>query len=79
MNDLDGMLSQIRIEGVKAPLTIGVSYGFTDFVDTSELETAVKSADEEMYVRKQSRKNTGNETPPASFLAGENASGSLRT
>ena len=56
MERLEMMLTDIQIEGVAERLSIGVSYGFKDFAEISELEQAVKSADEEMYRRKQERK-----------------------
>ena len=56
MQELDLLLTGICVEGANEPLTIGVSYGFNDFSDISNLEQAVKSADEEMYRRKQERK-----------------------
>lgn len=56
MDRLEAMLTGILIEGSAERLTVGVSYGFTDFSEVSELEQAVKSADEEMYRRKQERK-----------------------
>lgn len=56
MEELELLLTGIFVEGAKEPLTIGVSYGFNDFSDISNLEKAVKSADEEMYRRKQERK-----------------------
>jgi diguanylate cyclase (GGDEF)-like protein len=56
MDRLETMLTDIMLEGSAERLTVGVSYGFTDFAEVSELEQAVKSADEEMYRRKQERK-----------------------
>lgn len=55
MGRLEAMLTDVQIEGEQR-LTVGVSYGFTDFAEISELEQAAKSADEEMYRRKQERK-----------------------
>ena len=56
MDRLEAMLTDVLLEGTAERLTIGVSYGFTDFAEVSDLEQAVKSADEEMYRRKQERK-----------------------
>lgn len=53
---LSELLKDIWIEGSKERLTIGVSCGFTNFNDLSDLEKAIKSADEEMYRNKQERK-----------------------
>jgi PleD family two-component response regulator len=56
MDRLEAMLTDITLDNTTERLTVGVSYGFTDFAEVSELEQAVKSADEEMYRRKQERK-----------------------
>jgi diguanylate cyclase (GGDEF)-like protein len=56
MDRLEIMLTDIMLEGTPERLTVGVSYGFQDFAEISELEQAVKAADEEMYRRKQERK-----------------------
>lgn len=56
MNRIEDMLTDIMIEGAYRPLTIGVSRGFKDFKDFSELETAMNAADAEMYRLKQERK-----------------------
>jgi diguanylate cyclase (GGDEF)-like protein len=56
MDRLEAMLTDIQLEGRAERLTVGVSYGFQDFAEISELEQAVKYADEEMYRRKQERK-----------------------
>jgi diguanylate cyclase (GGDEF)-like protein len=78
MHDLDMLLNEIRIDGVRDPLTIRVSYGFTDFADTSELEVAVKSADQEMYGRKQSRKKDNPSAPPGNYMAEGKTANSVR-
>jgi diguanylate cyclase (GGDEF)-like protein len=72
MNNLERMLTDIRIEGIAAPLTIRVSFGFKDFTDAWDLEQAVKAADEEMYRRKQERKMRRKNAPQGSFLSNEN-------
>ena len=56
MGNLEKRLTNIYIDGVDQQLTIGVSFGFTNFKDASDLEPAVKTADQEMYRNKQSRK-----------------------
>jgi GGDEF domain-containing protein len=72
MRDLERMLTDIHIEGVEKPITIRVSFGFKDFNDTADLEQAVKSADEEMYRRKQERKTRRKLAPQGNFLSNEN-------
>ena len=62
MHELELLLTEIFVEGADEPLTIGVSYGFEDFSDITDLEQAVKSADEKMYRRKQERKQAGKTT-----------------
>ena len=56
MTRLEVMLTGIRIEGIPEPLDLGVSWGFTDFRDISDMENAINKADAEMYARKQERK-----------------------
>ena len=56
MKQLDRMLSDVQIDGVRDRVKVGVSYAFADFADLAELETAIKRADAAMYRRKQSRK-----------------------
>jgi len=69
MDDLERILTDINIEGVEKPLTLRVSFGFQDFADIRDLEQAVKSADEEMYRRKQERKRLKNSAPQMVFVA----------
>lgn len=57
MTRLEGMLRSVRIHGVSEPTSIGVSWGFTNFNGIAELESAIQSADSEMYRRKHDRKN----------------------
>lgn len=61
MKKIEEMLTDIMIEGAYRPLTIGVSRGFTDFKDFSELEKAMNAADAQMYRLKQERKNAQEE------------------
>ncbi len=56
MMRLEPLLRDVLIEGMDKPMTIGVSWGFKDFEDPADLESAIKNADAEMYLRKQSRK-----------------------
>lgn len=56
MDNLERMLTDIKIEGIEKPLSVSVSFGFQDFAGICVLEQAIKSADEEMYRRKQERK-----------------------
>lgn len=53
---LDTLLANVRIDGVKEPLTIGVSHAFEDFADLGDLESTIERADAGMYLRKQERK-----------------------
>ena len=56
MSRMDDMLSNVRIEGVKQPMTIGVSHAFEDFSDLNDLEDTIQRADAGMYRQKQIRK-----------------------
>lgn len=56
MARMDGLLSDLRIEGVPHSISIGVSHAFADFGDLTELEATIKRADEGMYRQKQRRK-----------------------
>lgn len=56
MSRLTKMLKNLEIKEIEETLEVSVSYGFTNFHDVSELETAVKSADEKMYLNKQEHK-----------------------
>ncbi|HEY2847818.1 MAG TPA: hypothetical protein VGI80_08365 [Pyrinomonadaceae bacterium] len=56
MARMEGLLSDIRIEGVPQLISIGVSHAFADFADLTELEATIKRADEGMYRQKQRRK-----------------------
>lgn len=70
---LEQKLTNIEIEGADRPLTIRVSYGFKDFCELSDLEKAVRSADEEMYRRKQERKARRLVDPqPLVYVSNEN-------
>jgi diguanylate cyclase (GGDEF)-like protein len=56
MTKLERDLSGISIDGIPEPIDIGVSWGFTDFTDISQLEDAINRADAAMYSRKLERK-----------------------
>lgn len=56
MKKLTNLLTDVSLYGTTELLTISVSFGFTDFADASEIEKAVKLADQEMYQNKQERK-----------------------
>jgi len=72
MKNLDRMLTGINLEGLEQTLTVRVSYGFKDFSDTSELDEAIKAADEEMYRFKAKRKKERKSAPMITFLPSEN-------
>jgi diguanylate cyclase (GGDEF)-like protein len=72
MSDLERMLTNIWIEGVEKPVTIRVSFGFKDFTDVSDLEDAIKAADEEMYRRKKRRKRRRKLAADKFLLSNEN-------
>ena len=61
MAKLESMLTGMVIEGIAEPISIGVSWGFTDFRDIGGLESAINKADAEMYARKQERKRRARE------------------
>ena len=56
MGRMEKMLSNVRVEGIKQLLTIGVSHAFEDFADMGDLEATIKRADAGMYKQKQKRK-----------------------
>ncbi|MEZ5428734.1 MAG: GGDEF domain-containing protein [Pyrinomonadaceae bacterium] len=64
MENLERKLTKVSIKGADQPLDIRVSFGFTDFAGKSDLEGAVKSADQEMYRRKQEKKRSLPHIPP---------------
>jgi diguanylate cyclase (GGDEF)-like protein len=61
MAKLESLLNGMTIEGIPEPISIGVSWGFTDFHDIGNLESAINKADAEMYARKQARKQKARE------------------
>lgn len=56
MHKLEGLLTNILLTDMVEPITIWVSYGFTDYVGAKNLERAINEADSEMYRRKQNHK-----------------------
>lgn len=56
MSRLTELLKNIYVKEIDDNLSVGVSFGFNNFNDISELELAVKLADEKMYLSKQARK-----------------------
>ena len=60
MRELPEILKDVQVHGAKERLSIAVSCGFADFADISEIEQAIKSADDEMYQVKQERKKNPN-------------------
>ena len=58
MSELEHLLSEVYVENSLHPISVGVSFGFQDFSDISNLEQSVKLADEEMYRKKQERKQS---------------------
>lgn len=53
---MEELLTNIRIDGVRHPLTIRVSHAFEDFDDIAKLEATIEKADAKMYLQKQKRK-----------------------
>ena len=66
MTRLDSLLEQVYIDNLPEPIKIGVSWGFTDYTNSADLETAIKRADSAMYRRKQLRKQR--RTASADFI-----------
>lgn len=62
---LDPLLEKVYIDGIPEPIKVGVSWGFTNYSDPKDLESAIKSADGIMYQRKQLRKQN---SPTADFV-----------
>ncbi len=58
MARLESLLEHVYIDNLPEPIKVGVSWGFTDYARAADLETAIKSADTEMYRRKQLRKQS---------------------
>lgn len=58
MMRLDSLLEHVYIDGIPEPVKVGVSWGFTDYKNPGDLESAIKAADSMMYGRKQLRKQS---------------------
>lgn len=56
MVQLEDLLLEARLDGLAEPINIGLSWGFTDFNDASDLEKAIKQADAAMYQTKRTRR-----------------------
>ena len=56
MDRMGKMLTNIMIEGVNRPMTIGVSHAFENFADLPDLESTISRADAGMYRQKQLKK-----------------------
>lgn len=56
MKKMEQMLTNIQIDGIRQPLTVGVSHAFEDFSDLNDLEITIQKADAGMYRQKQIRK-----------------------
>ncbi len=56
MTRLESLLEHVQIDNLPAPIRVGVSWGFTNYKTSGDLENAIKAADSEMYRRKQLRK-----------------------
>ncbi len=56
MTKMEKILSNLVIEGVYKPLSIGVSHAFENFDDLKDLEATIEKADAGMYRQKQLRK-----------------------
>ena len=58
MERLDSLLQHVYIDNIPEPVRVGVSWGFTNYSDSNDLENAIKMADTAMYRRKQLRKQS---------------------
>jgi PleD family two-component response regulator len=56
MARLESLMERVHIDNLPEPIKVGVSWGFTDYTSSADLENAIKAADSEMYRRKQLRK-----------------------
>lgn len=56
MTRLESLMERVHIDNLPEPIKVGVSWGFTDYKSSADLENAIKAADSEMYRRKQLRK-----------------------
>lgn len=58
MERLEALLEHVYVDGIPEPIRVGVSWGFTNFTDPKNLESAIEEADAMMYRRKQVRKQS---------------------
>lgn len=56
MTRLEALLDQVHIDNLPEPIRVGVSWGFTNYASATDLESAIKGADSQMYRRKELRK-----------------------
>jgi len=56
MARLESLLEHVYLDNLPEPIRVSVSWGFTDYASAGDLESAIKTADSEMYRRKQVRK-----------------------
>jgi diguanylate cyclase (GGDEF)-like protein len=56
MTRLESLLQHVYIDNIPEPISVGVSWGFTDYAEPSDLESAIDAADSVMYRKKQLRK-----------------------
>ncbi|MEO7658520.1 MAG: GGDEF domain-containing protein, partial [Pyrinomonadaceae bacterium] len=56
IHNMEQMLSNVLVEGIKQSISIGVSHAFEDFSDLNDLEGTIRRADAGMYRQKQIRK-----------------------
>lgn len=57
MARIDGLLTDVSLDGLRDPITIGVSRAFENFEDLERLENAIERADAKMYLEKERRKS----------------------
>lgn len=63
MARLDGLLKEVYLDGIPEPISVGVSYGFTNYRGSEDLENAIRKADALMYRHKEIRKQDLVATP----------------
>jgi diguanylate cyclase (GGDEF)-like protein len=58
MARLDALLQHVYLDGIAEPISVAVSWGFTNYSNPDDLENAIKTADSVMYRRKEMRKQS---------------------
>ena len=58
MERLNSLLESVYLDGLRDPITVSVSWGFTNFRHPDSLEEAIRTADSIMYRRKHLRKRS---------------------